>query len=238
VRRSAIALSCCIAVLPITARAKDQLSPDAHIEIATQPPNATPGRTQARAPGPEPADLGETPLPVRPRHKGLVLESTLGLLGFVGQFRHVAPSAYWMHTQLGYELLTWLMLFGEAELAFTDTSEAQDATHSRAFPMWGLGGGARVTFHVKDFAAFVQGHVGALTASVPHDALVYLGFRNAESLGVQFGGRVGAEWYQRDRHFALCIQSGVRDAQGFSKSGVSTDIPIMWDVAVGLRYSF
>ena len=50
-----------------------------------------------------PEGLAEAP-PPRPRRKGLVLESTLGVLGFAGQFRHVAPPAYWLHAQLGYEV--------------------------------------------------------------------------------------------------------------------------------------
>jgi hypothetical protein len=247
VRTSAFAVTGCIAVLVTlaTTRALAQgesqspaLSPDARIEIAPQPPEARPHQDEARVPGTEPSDLGEAPLPSRPRHKGLVLESTLGVLGFAGQFRHVAPPAYWMHAQLGYELLSWFMLFGEGELAFTDTSESQSASRLRAFPMWGIGAGARAGVHFSErVAAFVQADVGALTASVPHDALAYLGFRSAESLGAQFGGRVGAEWYQKDRHFALCAQGGPRIAQGFSKS-LDNALPLMWDAAIGLRYTF
>jgi hypothetical protein len=169
----------------------------------------------------------------------LVLESTVGVLGFAGKFRNVAPPAYWMHTQLGFELFSWLMLFGEAELALTDTSESQDPSQSYAFPMWGFGGGARVGMRVKDFGGFVQADVGALAASVPHNALANLGFRKAESLGAQFGGRVGFEWYQKDRHFALCAQGGVRDAQGFSREyAAGSDVALMWDAAGGLRYTF
>jgi hypothetical protein len=104
--------------------------------------------------------------------------------------------------------------------------------------MWGIGAGARAGVHFSErVAVFVQGEVGALTASVPHDALAYLGFRGAESLGAQFGARVGVEWYQKDRHLALCAQGGPRIAQGFSKSLDST-LPLMWDAAIGLRYTF
>src|SRR6185369_9589712 len=67
-----------------------------------------------------PAPVDEVP-PPPPRKNGVVLESALGALGFMGQFRHVAPLAFWMHTQLGYEPLKWLMVYGEGELFFTDT---------------------------------------------------------------------------------------------------------------------
>jgi hypothetical protein len=243
VRTPAFALTGCIVALVRTdafAQGDSQsatLPSDAHIEIAPEPPEAKPLDAQGHPSGTEPTDLAEAPLSPRPRHKGLVLESTLGVLGFAGQFRHVAPPAYWMHAQLGYELLSWFMLFGESELAFTDTSEAQSA--SRSFPMWGIGAGARAGLHFSErVAGFVQADVGALMASVPHDALAYLGYRGAESLGAQFGGRVGLEWYQKDRHIALCAQGGPRIAQGFSKFDGSGGPPLMWDAAVGLRYTF
>jgi hypothetical protein len=259
VRKSAFAFSGCIVSLATSlAFAQDQpesptLSPDAHIDFSAQPPEPRSQQTEVRGRGPEPtiwdgrgpepANLGEEPpLAPRPRHKGLVLESTLGILGFAGQFRHVAPPAYWMHAQLGYELLSWFMLFGEAELAFTDTSEAQGASRSRAFPIWGVGTGARAGVHFSErIAGFVQADIGALTAYVPHDALAYLGFRSAESMGAQFGARVGVEWYQKDRHFALCAQGGPRLPQGFSKFAGQKgqeSVPLMWDAAIGLRYTF
>jgi hypothetical protein len=86
-------------------------------------------------------------------------------------------------------------------------------------------------------AARVQGEVGALTAYVPHNALGILGYRNAESLQPSFGGHVGLEWYQADRHLALCVQAGGRYAQGFSKFATS-DTPLMWDAGAGIRYTF
>jgi hypothetical protein len=216
--------------------ATDVLPPDAHIEIAPKPP-------EPKGPQDAPTDVGaegvaEAP-PPRVRHKGLVLETTLGVLGFAGQFRHVAPPAFWLHAQLGYEVLEWLMLFGEGELAFTDTGESQDESHTIAFPLWGIGGGMRATLHATPrFAVFGQGQVDGLAADVPHDALTVLGFRKAETLAPSFGVRVGAEWYQIDRHLALSAQIGGRDAGGFAKVTVSSDTPIMWDAALGMRYTF
>jgi hypothetical protein len=213
-----------------------ELSPDAHIDISTEAPS-----DKVAPEGPSdtgPAALAEAP-PPRPRKKGLVLESTLGVLGFVGQFRRVAPPAYWLHAQLGYEVASWLMLFGEGELAFTDTGQSQDESHTLAFPLFGFGGGARATFHASPrFALFGQGQIDALAADVPHNALSILGFRNAESLAPSFGVRLGVEWYQIDRHLALSAQVGARDASGFAKVAAATDAPIMWDAAIGVRYTF
>jgi hypothetical protein len=213
----------------------DVLPPDAHIEIAAQPPE---GKSPEVSPGPGAEGLVEAP-PPRPRRKGVVLESTLGVLGFAGQFRHVAPPGYWLHAQLGYEFLDWLMVFGEGELAFTDTGESQDESHSKAFPLWGFGGGVRATIHATPrFAIFLQGAIGGLAADVPHNELTVLGFRHAETLSASFGARLGVEWYQLDRHLALTAQVGGRDATGFAKVVASSDTPLMWDAALGIRYTF
>ena len=210
------------------------LAPDAQVNIATTPPEGKTGESDTTLP----TAPAEAP-PPRPRRKGVVLEQTLGALGFGGQFRHVAPPGLWMHMQLGWELLKWLMVFGSGELAFTSSDVTQDASHSMAFPIYGFGGGLRATLHVTDrFAFFVQGEGGALTAYVPHDSLTILGYRDAEGLNGQIGGRLGLEWYMIDRHLALTAQAGLRDAMGFAKVIGASDLPLMWDGAAGLRYTF
>ncbi len=210
----------------------------AHIDIAAQAPAGKTSEESVLGSGAEAPAFTQAP-PMRPRHKGLVLESTLGVLAFAGEFRHVSPPAYWLHGLLGYEVFPWLMVFGQAELALTDTSESQDESHTLAYAMWGFGGGARVTVHVSDrVALYGQGDVGALTANVPHDALAILGYRNAESLGAAFGARLGVDWYQMDRHLALSAGLGARIAQGFAKVTDTSDVPIMWDLGAGLRYTF
>jgi hypothetical protein len=243
--RSALALSG-LAVLLVCADASAQtqqpdLTPETKVDFSTK---AEPGLGQGTpaANSTEQSTLPEPPAeapPARPRHKGVVLESTAGMLGFAGNFRHVAPPAFWLHTQLGFEVLRWLMLYGSGELAMTDTSEAADPSHVMAFPIWGFGGGARVTIHATDRVAFFgQGDIGALTAYVPHESLAVLGYANAESLHLAVGGRLGVEWYQIDRHMALVAQVGARDATGFSRSIGGGDTPILWDAALGLRYTF
>ncbi len=223
---------------PATSSPAPPLAADAKIDFSTSAPEGKTSEPDATMPTPP----AEAP-PVRPRHKGLVVETTAGMLAFAGQFRHVAPPGYWIHGQVGYEIWSWLMVFGESELAMTNTSEAQDESHALAFPIFAFGGGARGTWHVTErFALFLQGDVGAIEAMVPKGSLSSLGYANAESLSVYFGGRLGAEWYQIDRHLALVAQAGARDAQGFSRTAPSgrsgNDPPIMWDVAAGLRYTF
>jgi hypothetical protein len=210
----------------------------AHLQISTEPGGGKITAESDRAPGERDQALGLAP-PPRPRHTGLVLETTLGLLGFAGQFRHVSPTAYWVHGQLGYEIFPWLMVFGEGEMALTDTSESQDESHNMAYSMFGLGGGVRATIHATSRVAItVQGDVGALTANVPHDSLKLLGYPSAETLDAQFGARLGVDWYQVDRHMALCAALGGRLAEGFARQIGPADTPLLWDFGAGVRYTF
>jgi hypothetical protein len=208
-----------------------ELPTDASVEFSTAPPE---GRVHD-----ERAERLTEPPPLRPRHRGLVLEQSAGILGFAGQFRHVAPPAVLARTQLGYEVLPWLMLYADGELAYTDTGVAQDDSSSLAFPIWGFGGGLRATVHATErFAVYAQGDAGLLGADVPHDALAILGFPHAESLKASFAVRLGVEWYQIDRHLALFAALGGRDATGFAMTVGRADLPLMWDAGAGLRYTF
>lgn len=185
----------------------------------------------------EPAPAEAPPPP--PYEKTLVLDSSIGAMAFLGQFRKVAPPGPWMHVQLGYELLKWLMLYGEGELAFTDTSGTQAPPRTRAFPLFGFGGGARFTVRFTDrFGVYAQAGLGAMKADIATNALGILGFRDAESLGLYLGSRLGVEWYQIDRHLALGLNAGIRLAQGFAKTGASLDTPAAMDGGVALRYAF
>jgi hypothetical protein len=198
-----------------------------HLESDTTPPPTT---TIPEAPP-------EAPPPL-PHHKGLVAEGSLGGLGFLGNFRHVAPTAPWFHVGVGYEIFKWLMLFAEGELAFTDTSEAEGASDVYGFPIFGFGGGLRVTVHATErFALFVQGNIDAMKADVPTGALAILGYKNAETLAPSFGGRLGVEWYQLDRHMALGLSAGARDATGFAKT-IGSDTGLMADASATIRYTF
>lgn len=180
----------------------------------------------------------EAPPPL-PYKKGLVLETRLGALAFFGRFGDIAPAAPWMTSQLGYEFLKWLMVYSYGEIAFTGTSNEQGESSAIYFPLYGFGGGARVTFEVTGrVALFVQGNGGAMSAIVPRDSLTFLGFHAAESLGFTVGGRLGVEWHQIDHHLALGLGVGVRDAFNFKIQSGESDLPLMLDASTAIRYTF
>jgi hypothetical protein len=105
--------------------------------------------------------------------------------------------------------------------------------------MYGFGGGARFTIRFTDrLGIYAQVGLGAMKAEIATNALGLLGFRDAEELGLYLGGRLGVEWYQIDRHLALGLNSSIRSAQGFAKTGASRDTPLALDGGLSLRYAF
>ncbi len=223
--------------------------------LAASAPRAASADEQPAQPGPTPAQIDlekdvkvpegtsyepppEAP-PPPPYKKTVVIDSSLGALAFFGQFGKVAPPGPWLHTQVGYELLKFLMVFGEGDIAFTDTSGTQDPPKTRAFPVLAFGPGVRFTARFTDrFGAYLQGSLGMMKADIAHNALAIIGFKDAEVFHLYAGAHLGVEWYQVDRHFALGLTMGIRDAQGFAKVGGSGDTPLVFDAGASLRYAF
>jgi hypothetical protein len=184
------------------------------------------------------AENVEAPPPA-PYAKGLVVDTAIGAIGFLGKFNKVAPPGPWFHAQVGYEFFNWLMLYGEGELSFTDTSNTDAPPAVRSFAMFGFGGGVRFTWRITNrIGIYGQPGVGMLKADTPKNTLGLHGFSDAESLNVWGGLRAGFEWYQIDRHLALGLSTGVRLATGFQTTGRASDSPLAIDGGVSLRYAF
>jgi hypothetical protein len=182
--------------------------------------------------------LAEAP-PPEPHRKGVVLDANAGALFFVGGMGKVATPAMHFRVILGYELLKWLMLFGRGELGFSTTGNLEEPPFRRAFPLVGFGAGVRATLHFTDrVAGFLEGSLGALTCNTPTNALRNLGLTDAEKLRPDALGRIGIEWYQLDRHFALGVAGGIRLATGFARSGQRADTPLLAETQLTLRYTF
>ena len=134
------------------------------------------------------------------------------------------------------------MVFGESELAFTDTSEAQDESQATAFPIFGFGGGVRGTIHATERVAFfLQGASARSRPWCRTGRSPSWATRTPRALHLAIGGRLGVEWYQVDRHLALAAQGGVARRAGLqavASVGPRRDTPLMWDAALGLRYTF
>lgn len=244
-RLRSIGCGAIVAMLALSTATKahaDEPSPTAQPGTVVAPPVAAQidleKDTQSSALVDAPAAPPESP-PPPPYKKSVVVDSSLGALVFLGKFGKTAPPAPLIRTQVGYELFKWLMLFGEGELGFSDTSGSQEPPKTRAFPLFGFGGGARFTARFTDrFGVYLQGSIGAMKADIRRRALEIIGFKNAESLGLYAGGRLGLEWYQLDRHFAIGLTAGLRDATGFKRTTGGSDTPLAFDAGAAIRYAF
>lgn len=182
-------------------------------------------------------DVDEAP-PPPPRKKGVVLDSRIGVFAFTGDISQLVTTAPWANVQIGYEIFNWLMVYGQGELAFTTTG-GDGKTRTRAFPIFGFGGGLRVTVHATPRVAFfLQPGLGAIVADVPERALAIYGYTKLESLGLSLNGRLGFEWYAVNRHFALGISGGPRFAPSLARAAAGASPGLAWDAAAGIRYTF
>ena len=236
-RPARIALLACLAFglgLARRAAAADEEPPPITTEQAQAAISAADTKEQSTLPT-APAEAPPPP----PHRKGFVLEQSLGALGFVGRFGGTTGHpALLLQTQLGYELFDWLYVFGQGNLAFTDTGDSVGPTQNRPIPLLGFGGGARFTFHFTPrVAMFVEGYVGGDVAYVKPGVLANFGFSKAESLGFNAGGRVGLEWYQVDRHIALGASGGMLYVANLAYDA-GGDLPLGWNATADLRYTF
>lgn len=172
-----------------------------------------------------------------PRHHGLVIEGSAGALGHLGNMRDVSPVAPWFRLQLGYEVLDWLLLFGQGDVAFSSTAYARSPPAQRSYALFGFGGGARLSwqpFHAVGF--HFQADAGL--ASVDQDVLATYGYPDADRLRPFVGGSIGVDWVQLSPHYALSIAGGARDYfQNFERV-YGTRPPLAWFGSLAIRYTF
>jgi hypothetical protein len=190
----------------------------------------------------EPKDVGaaeepEEAPPPPPRHHGFVVESSVGALGHLGTLKNISPTSPWFHLQFGYEPVSFLMVYIEGDLVFSNTSYANPPPEKRAYALYGGGAGLRGTIKPTDrFGIYVQGSLGM--ARVNDDVLFPYGYSNADRFNFYFGGELGLEWYQVNPHMALAIHGGIRDySDGLGRDRSSTS-ELAWISGVSLRYVF
>jgi hypothetical protein len=180
------------------------------------------------------AELGAPPLP--PRRHGLVLEGSVGALGHLGDMRTVSPIAPWFRLQLGYELLDWLMLLAQGDIALSSTSLAQRPPGERGYALFGVGAGARLAWQpLTSIGFYVQGDAGA--ASIDQDVLGTYGYPDADRIAPYAGASLGIEWFQTNPHYGLSLSGGARDYfQNFERINGERP-PLAWFSSVSIRYA-
>ena len=185
----------------------------------------------------EGAEGEELAPPPPPRHKGFVVESTLGVFGQLGDMKHISPIAPWFRLQFGFEPLRFLMVFAEGDLVLSNTGYAHPPPPPRTYSLWGFGAGLRGTVKASDrVGLYLQGSAGG--AEVSADVLGIYGYPDANAFHLYLAGELGLEWYQVSPHLALALHGGVRDYTATFKRDQSTGPPLAWVSGVALRYTF
>jgi hypothetical protein len=183
------------------------------------------------------ADEEELAPPPPPRHKGFVVESSIGAFGQIGDMKHISPIAPWYRLQFGFEPLRFLMVFAEGDLVVSSTSYAAQPPPPRTYSLWGLGAGLRGTVKATDrVGLYLQASFGG--AEITDDVLSTYGYPDADKFNLYVAGELGVEWYQVSPHLALALHGGMRDYTATFKRDESTGPPLAWVSGVALRYTF
>lgn len=176
-----------------------------------------------------------------PRSTGVILEGTVGVALPFGAFKQYAQSSPWLHLDLGVEPIRSLAILAQGDLYFFEGRGDADATRTRGIPVFSFGAAVRFTLRPTDrVGVYFQGQAGFSKADVAVNSLAVVGFREAESLSFYFGGAIGAEWYQMDRHLALGLVVDVRNMLGFRTTvgGVASGAAPWGSSGLTLRYAF
>jgi hypothetical protein len=190
---------------------------------------------------PKPGDLGvdeaaEAP-PPPPRHHGIVVESGIGAFGHLGPLKHISPVSPAFSVRLGFEPLSFLLIFGEAEMSIANTSYATPPPPPRTYRMYNFGGGGRLTIPVGQLlGVFVEGSFGL--SRISEDVLAVYGYLDANELNPYLGGRLGVEWYPTNPHLAFGLGGGVRSYNAGLKRQRSSDPALAWSVGPAIAYRF
>ena len=191
---------------------------------------------------PAQADVTQTPEapeapPPPPRHRGLLVEGSVGALGQLGALQHVSRTAPWFHLGLGYEVTHWFTVLAETDITVASTSLANPPPEPRGYTLFGFSGAGRFSWEVSPVVSlFAEGEVGL--AEVSSDILTTYGFNDANSLEPYFGGALGAEWFQVNPHYALGVRAGVRSYGALLDRSFGGDTALAWLGAATLRYTF
>jgi hypothetical protein len=175
--------------------------------------------------------------PPPPRSQGLVVQGSVGALGHLGPMKNISPTAPWFHLLVGYEPLSFLMAFAEADVAFAGTSYANPPPEPRSYAFYGFGGGLRLTLHPTErVGIYAQGSLGLSTIS--EDVLHVYGFESADELNLYYGGVLGLEWYQVNPHYALALHGGVRNYDAGFARDTGGGVALAWIGGASIRYAF
>jgi len=166
---------------------------------------------------------------------GLYVESRLGARGFLGDLGRVARPGPYFALDVGYELFSWLSLGARAEASIHRT-DGPRPPRPRSFQFVGFLAELRININVGARAALFLAGEGGLAFVTSDDLQVY-GFRDAQDVGLTYGGEAGFDWHMKNRHNSLGLAGGARLTPNLAaNSGSSTALAVHG--AAYFRYVF
>ena len=179
----------------------------------------------------------DEPLPA-PRRHGFVIESGIGAVSHLGALKNITPLAPFFQLRVGFEPLSWLMLFVEADAAFASTSYASQPPPPRSYWHYGGGAGLRFTLAVSEaLGILAQGSLGGALISEQNVLSVY-GFPDADEPSLYAGGELGVEWYPVNPHLSLGARGGVRSYGAGLERERGGEAPLAALMSAQIRYAF
>jgi len=176
------------------------------------------------------------PPPPPPWHPGPDVDGTLGVYAPFGRLKRVTAPGEWMRVTAGYEITSWLGLFGAFDAAFLATNRANPPPGERGYVLWGFGGGARLSLPIGTrWRIPLRVEVGAHKAE-DNGVLATYGFPNAKSFGLSYGAMLGVEWRATSRHFGIAVEFGLRNDSSL-KDVNATSAPLAMLGGLLVRYT-
>jgi hypothetical protein len=153
---------------------------------------------------------------------GFFAEAQLGAQGFLGDLGDVSTPGPRLAVDFGYEFASWFSVLIQGDIAFHDTKNREQPTHT-VYEMAGASAGARFSLPINARAAlWVDGLFGMVWTG--GDVLHALGFKDASKLGMAYGGELGFDWHVRAPHHSFGLLAGTRALPGLVRDGYSLSL--------------
>jgi hypothetical protein len=140
--------------------------------------------------------------------RGFFVEAQLGALGFLGDLGEVSKPGPRLAIGFGYEFTVWLSALVVLDASFHDTKQRPPPSQTM-FEMLGAAFGLRLTLPLGARAALWANGVAGIVYT-GGDVLRGLGFTDAVSATLAYGGELGFDWHVFARHHSMGMLGGAR----------------------------
>ena len=151
--------------------------------------------------------------------RGFFVEAQLGAIGFLGDLGEVSKPGPRLSVSFGYEFTVWLSVLVELDASFHDTKQRPPPSQTM-YEMLGATAGLRLTLPLGPRAAlWLDGLAGIVWTG--GDVLRGLGFLDAVSATMAYGGELGFDWHVFARHHSIGLLAGGRLFPDLVRDGYS-----------------